>query len=446
MKDIPDYWQWFDEARYGLFIHWGPYSVYGRGEQVLNREHISHEEFAATACQWNPQHYDAGAWARTALDGGMKYAVLTTRHHDGYCLWDTQYTDYSSACQAPKRDFVREYVDAFRAAGLRVGLYYSLMDMRIPAWFDGPQKDPEGWERIKQYVFDQIRELLTNYGKIDVIWFDGLWPHTAAELESEKLIAMIRELQPEILINDRLEWPQYSYFWQQPGHPGVPDAEQYGDFGTPENGIYARPGHLWESCQVSTWRLWGHTRGERWQSAEALLDTLAECASRQGNLLLNVGPQPDGRFPAQFVERAEAIGRWLEVHGEAIYGSQTGDVVEFVTRGWQTVKGNNLYLILRFYDGRPTFRLADLATRVQRVTLMGTGQELQFEQRDDELFIHGLPLLPPNPMFPVLKIECASVPQGNEWSRNRTWGKDTTGFSRWAAARGTSVWVDGKER
>ncbi len=443
---VPAKWQWFNQARFGLFLHWGPYSVLGRGEQVLNREHLDHDDYCRMACAWQPAHYDPRVWAATAVAAGMKYAVLTTRHHDGYCLWDTQHTDYSSARQAPRRDFVREYVEAFRAAGLRVGLYYSLIDLRLPGWLDGPTRDPAGWVRAKEYVYHQVRELCTNYGKVDVLWFDGLWPRTAADLESRKLIALIRELQPDILINDRLEWPQFSYYWQVHGHPGVPKAEEIGDFGTAEQGIYARRGYLWESCQTATWRLWGHTRGARWKSAAQILDLLVECASRGGNLLLNEGPQPDGQLSPAFVERVAAVGRWLGVHGEAIYGSEGGNVNEFVTRGWQTVRGRNLYLILRFPDGRPELRLPDLATRVRRATLLTTGQDLPFTQRGEELIIRGLPVLTTDTLFPVIKLECAAPPRGGEWAAKRIWGADSSTFAAWARRRGTSPWVDGQER
>ena len=176
MKNIPPYWKWFNKARFGLFIHWGPYSAIGRGEQVLMREHMDPVAYEIQACKWNPRYCDMEKWARIACAGGMKYAVFTTRHHDGYCLWDTAQTNYSSVMQAPKRDFVKEYVRAFRQAGFRIGLYYSIADFRIPAWFRGPKKDPEGWLKVRNCIFEQIKELLTKYGKIDVLWFDGLWP------------------------------------------------------------------------------------------------------------------------------------------------------------------------------------------------------------------------------------------------------------------------------
>lgn len=421
---IPEHWRWFPESRYGLFLHWGPYALYGRGEQVLFREHLNPKAYIRRACQWNPRHYDPTLWAEIARQAGFRYAVLTTRHHDGYCLWNTATTDYSSAEQAPRRDFVREFVDAFRSAGLRIGLYYSLIDWRLPAWFEGPQLNPEGWAKTRAYVHRQVEELLTLYGPIDYFWFDGLWPRTAEDLQASTLVARMRELQPHILINNRLGGPES------------------GDVGTPEHRIVAED-RLWESCQVSTWRLWGYTIGERWRPADRLLDMLCECASKNGNLLLNVGPQPDGQLPPEFVTRALRIGQWLRIHGEAIYGTDGGDVTEFITRGWQTTRDNILYLIIRFWDGNHTLRLADLVTPVTRVELLTTGQELPFEQDQEKnvLLIHGLPGERPTDLFPVIKITCTARPQANQWGRERLWEGDPQRVADWARTRGESPWV-----
>lgn len=445
-SDIPDKWRWFDDARYGMFIHWGPYAQYGYGEQVLFHEALDQKEYADAACRWNPKHYDPAVWASVAKQGGMKYGVLTTRHHDGFCLWNTQTTDYSTACQAPKRDFVCEYVDAFRTEGLRIGLYYSLLDWRIPAWYDGPEKDPAGWKIIKKYVYDQVREILTNYGKIDVIWFDGLWPRVAKDIESRKMIEMIRSLQPDILINDRLEWPQHSYYWQLHGHPGIPKEEELGDFGTPEMGIYTSSLHLWEACFTSTTRLWGYTEGAKWLSAGDILQMLVECARREGNLLLNVGPDSEGMLPPEFVERVLAIGKWMKQHGEAIYASEMGYPIAFGVFGWLTLKGNTLYLIMRSYSGRPELRIQDMATKVKRATLLTTGQELSVTQNGENMIISGLPPLAPTELFPVIKLECENKPAAGPWLQSPLWGEDTTMFRKWAVKRGTSVWVDGEPR
>ena len=442
---IPAYWRWFVEDRFGLFIHWGPYSAYGRGEQVLFREHLDQKEYAAEACAWNPVHYDPAVWAETVKKAGFKYACLTTRHHDGYCMWGTKYTDYSSAAQAPKRDLVGEYVAAFRAAGLRVGLYYSLIDWRIPAYFDGPETDPEGWGAMRRYIHSQVEELLTNYGQIDHFFFDGVWPRTADDLGSIELVEKMRRLQPHILINNRLGRPTVKT-GHADGGEGAGESQELGDFGTPEHRIAADPNRLWESCQVTTWRLWGYTAGERWRPADVLLDMLCECAEKGGNLLLNVGPQSDGQLPPEFVARALAIGEWLDVHGEAVLGTDGGNITEFITRGRQTTKGNVLYLIFRFWDGRPELRLADLTTPVERAVLLTTGQELEVEQNGEEVIIRGLPRTRPTPLFPVVKLICSGRPEASQWGRERLWGGDPQRIADWARTRGASVFADGNSR
>jgi alpha-L-fucosidase len=309
---------WFGEARFGIFIHWGPYAVQGRGEQVLIRELLDPVQYEREACAWNPARFDARAMARVARDAGARYLTLTTRHHDGYCLWDSKLTDYTSARQAPQRDFVREYVDACRAEGLRVGLYYSLADFRVPAYFDGPTKDPAGWNVFRNYVHAQVRELLTEYGQVDTFWFDGAWPRSAEEWGSRDLLRMMRSLQPNILINNRLDSVASTVAGQEEQAGASADL---GDFGTPEHHITADAKRAWESCQVSTWRLWGYTRGERWRPADLLLDMLTEAASKGGNLLLNVGPDEHGTLPREFVDRMSDIGDWMRVHSECIYAS-----------------------------------------------------------------------------------------------------------------------------
>lgn len=445
---VPEKWRWFPQARFGMFIHWGAYSQYGRGEQVLFRENLDQRAYSACACAWNPAHYDPRVWAEVAAQAGMRYAVLTTRHHDGFCLWDSRVTDYTTAAQAPRRDFVAEYVQAFRDAGLRVGLYYSLADWRIPAYWEGPNHDPDGWARFRDYVHAQVRELLTHYGRIDVLWFDGAWPHSARDWGSYELIETIRELQPDILINNRLGTPDPADAPSEAtdGGLGAGESRQLGDFGTPEHHITADPNRLWESCQVSTWRLWGYTVGERWRPADLLLDMLIEAAGKGGNLLLNVGPQPDGQLPPEFVERAVRIGRWLAVHGECLDDPEPGDVCEFITYGRQLRRGHRLYLVIRFWDRSGTVHLGGLETPVERAVLLTTGQPLTFEQTADHLVIRGLPAEPPTDLFPVIRLECAGPPRPCAWAKDRLWSGDPRRMTAWARARGTSVWADGEER
>jgi len=434
-------WRWFNEARLGLFIHWGAYAAVGHGEQSLFRDHLDQAAYAEAACRWNPTRFDPHRWAEVAADAGMRYAILTSRHHDGYCLWDSQYTDYTSARQAPGRDFVREYLEAFRAAGLRVGLYYSLADWRIPAYWDGPDRDPEGFAAFREYVHNQVRELLTDYGHLDVIWFDGAWPHSQEDWRSAELVDMIRSLQPHILINNRLGLAE-----DDAAEEDVGRSRTLGDFGTPEHQIVADPERMWESCQVSTWRLWGYATGERWRPADVLLDMLVEAAGKGGNLLLNVGPTPDGELPVEFVAQMARIGRWMERHGEAIYGSAAGDVTEFITYGRQTRVGNNLYLVIRFWDRRGEVRVAGLQTPVRRAVLLTTGQEVPVRQVGDVVTVTDLPQEPPTDLFPVIRLEFDEPPQAAPWAVDRLWQGDPARMSDWAALRGRSVWTDGLPR
>ncbi|OGG53187.1 MAG: alpha-L-fucosidase [Candidatus Handelsmanbacteria bacterium RIFCSPLOWO2_12_FULL_64_10] len=412
--------RWFSEARFGLFIHWGIYSLIGRGEQVLFREHLDQREYAKLARRFNPTRFDADAWAKCAKDAGMRYAVLTTKHHDGFCLFDSALTDYTAARTAAGRDLVAEYIRAFRRHGLRVGLYYSLADWRFPAYFNGPEADPEAFAAFRDYIHGQVRELCTNYGKIDVMWFDGVWPHSAETWHSQKLIRMIRRLQPGILINNRLG-----------GGAGAGQGGLLGDFGTPEHHITPDPNRMWESCQVSTWRLWGYTRGERWRPADLLIDMLCDAASKGGNLLLNVGPRPDGTFPAPFLKRAAEIGRWMKKHGEAIYGSGP-EVCEFITHGRQTVKGNTLYLLIRFWPG-PEVHLAGLRTKVLRAKLLTTGARVRVDQRGEHLYLCGLPKRTPDPHCAVIALTCEGRPEAYDWARHRLWQGDPRRMASWAA-------------
>ncbi len=422
-------WRWFTEGRLGLFIHWGPYACIGRGEQVLFREHMEQKAYADMACAWNPRFYDPRLWAATARDAGFRYACLTTRHHDGFCLWDTATTDYSSARQAAQRDFVADYVAAFRAEGLRVGLYYSLMDWRIPAYFEPPDRDPAAWAAMRDYIHAQVRELLTRYGRIDYLFFDGLWPRTTEDIAGRELLQMIRELQPDIIVNDRL---------------GTPAGETLplGDVGTPEHHITVT-GKLWESCQVTTWRLWGYAAGERWRSPAQWLDMLGQCAAMGGNLLLNVGPDGEGRLPAAFLDGAGELGRWMRLHGEAIRGEGGGNLTEFTTWGWQTVRGNRLYLIFRFWPGTTSMRLPDLESTVLAADLITTGQPLSIDQQPGELHLGNLPIERPTSLFPVIRLTCAESPRAGQWGRERLWGGDPARVAEWARTRGESVWRDG---
>lgn len=391
MPSTRDRLQWFRDARFGLFIHWGAYSLLGRGEQVLFQEHLPPSEYRKLARTFNPKRFDADEWASVAKIAGMKYAVLTTKHHDGFCMFDTATTDYSSARTAAGRDFVAEYVRAFRRAGLRVGLYFSLADWNYPAYFNGPAKDPRGFRAFRKVVHEQVRELCRNYGKLDVLWFDGEWPHSVAEWQSGRMEKMIRELQPEILINNRL-------FKRKPGT---------GDFGTPEQHIPGAPedgaGRAWEACITSTYRWWGWHSGDRfWKSPQEIILGLCNVANGGGNLLFNVGPKADGSLPAPFVRSVAQVGRWLRTNGEAIYGTQPG-VSEVISIGFMTVKKSTAYLLVTFWPGEE-LHLCGLRNRVVSARILGQRKRLRVERRGEHIYLRGLPRRAPDPTCTVIKL------------------------------------------
>ena len=379
---------WFDTARFGLFVHWSHSSQRGVdvswplvGGVLSPGSSIPVDEYHSTAATFDPQAWDAVALAQQAKRLNMRYAVFTTKHHDGYAMFHTKQSDFSVAHSPVGRDLVREFADAMRAEGLRVGFYFSLIDWHhrdYPAFTDDDkpytlgkwrQPEPEAWERYIDFMFGQIRELLTNYGTIDLLWFDGGWERTAEQWQSERLNEMIRELQPEIVINDRL--------------PGV------GDFVTPERFVPAQaPEGAWETCMTMN-ESWGYNPSDtRWKSARQLIHTLCEVAGRGGNLLLNVGPMGDGRLQPEALERFAEIERWMARHAESIIDTTPG-LESWQFYGPSTSSGDRIYvhLLMRPYD---TVSVRGVhVRRLRSVRSVSTGAELKFEVRStiiDSLF------------------------------------------------------------
>src|SRR5262245_24298373 len=374
---------WFDTARFGMFVHWGLSSVGGwelswplvGGNPALPAcQDVPIAEYYATAARFDPRAYDPRAWAAAARRAGMQYVVLTAKHHDGFALFDTKQSDFS-ACHAPcGRDLVRPFVDAVRAEGLRVGLYCSLSDWHhpdYPAFTDAhrpydffalPQPTDAQWERYLAFLFAQVRELLTGYGPIDLLWFDGGWERLPpSRWRPEALRALIRSLQPDCLVNDRL--------------PGC------GDFETPEQFVPARPPDgPWETCLTMN-ESWGYNPGDGdYKTARQLVHTLAEVAGRGGNLLLNVGPMADGRIPPEQAERLDAIAGWMTRHAEAIVGTTPG-LEPWQFYGPTTRRGDRIYLhlLMRPYE-QVTVRGLPIR-RVTAVRALGSGQALEWKGR-----------------------------------------------------------------
>jgi len=380
---------WFEQARFGMFIHWGLYSLIGHGEWAMNRERIPLREYVRLADRFFARHYDPKAWAQLAVDAGMKYMVLTTKHHEGFCLWDSKACPFNAVNSAARRDLIAEYVIAAREAGLKVGFYYSLGDWYNPDWAAGWKGDTEARARFMDYTFTLVHELMTQYGRIDILWYDLPQCYSAAEWHAVDLNAMVRQLQPQIIINNRAMTTE--------------------DFGTPEQHVAAAaPGRMWESCMTLN-QHWGYCPTDHdYKSARDVALTLAGVASGAGNLLLNVGPDPDGRIPEDSEAILRRVGQWLRLHGESINETQRHDV-PWNLWGPVTVSGNNLYLHLENYFGSELI-VGGLMNRVLSANLLTTGQVLGVEKKGFQTIISGLPEKSPDDVISVVKLQLDGPP------------------------------------
>ncbi|HUZ47316.1 MAG TPA: alpha-L-fucosidase [Terriglobia bacterium] len=394
--------EWWHAAKFGMFIHWGLYSVIGQHEWAMEFEGIPIPQYELLAKHFNPKPNAARDWAKLAKQAGQKYMVMTTKHHEGFCMFDSKLTDYCAPRQACGRDLVREYVEAARAEGLRVGFYYSLMDWHHP---DGARcaTDEAARKRFVAYTHGLVRELMTNYGKIDVLWYDVDWPLTPEQWESKKMNDMVFKLQPDIIVNNRT---------------GVG-----GDFSTPEQHIQAaEKGRAWETCMTMN-DSWGYQRADDdWKSPKTIVRNLIMCARGGGNYLLNIGPKPDGSVPEEEVRTLEAVGKWMNRNGPTIYDAEPfeGGGAPFANF---TRKGNTLYVHVHFWPAntpaanwlsffRPTTVVAigGLRTKVKSARLFASGKKVDFRQDDISVQFTGLPAKAPDDPVTVIEVECESVP------------------------------------
>ena len=383
LKEVNERTTWFRQARFGMFIHWGAYAVPARGEWVKSHEKMTTEAYQKYVEAFDPHHYNPTEWANLAKEAGMKYAVMTAKHHDGFCLFDSQYTDYKISHYVPNRDFTREYLDAFRKVGLKVGLYYSLIDWQhkdYPNVGNHPMRDNAeyskknyNWDNYLAYMHNQIRELMTSYGKIDILWLDYSFEgYEAEKWKADELVKMIRKYQPDIILNNRLVI-----------NHGVSNEarefEGYGDFLTPEQGVPERKmvdqyGNdiPWESCLTIN-NGWGYTAGDNeWKSADLIINTLVNCVSKNGNLLLNIGPDSQGNVPIQSVQTLKTVGQWMQTNGESIYNCRDASLPK-PDWGYYTQSGNVLYA--HWTNPQVShINLGPSGDQVQEVTVLNTGK------------------------------------------------------------------------
>lgn len=343
----------FLNDRFGLFIHWGLYSIPAKGEWIRSNEEMDEKDYIPYFNQFHPKYFQPKKWAEYAKNAGMKYAVMTAKHHDGYCLFSTSTTDWKS-----DRDYVREFLDAFREKGIQVGLYYSLLDWHHPDYPHYQDKhhpmrnhpecsnEARDFSKYLDYMHTQIKELLTNYGKLDIMWFDFSYDNMKKDVwNADKIVRMAREYQPDMIIDNRLEGDGI--------YPGTIKDEipsfTAGDFTSPEQmippyGITNKVGKPipWEAC-ITMNEHWGYCKDDKnFKSAKLLIRTLVECVSKSGNMILNVGPDEEGRFPKESVETLEKIGQWMDKNGESIYHCQKCDL-EKPEWGRYTQNGNIIY-------------------------------------------------------------------------------------------------------
>ena len=410
---------WWRDARFGMFIHWGLYAMPARHEWVRNYERITNEQYQKYFERFNPDLYNPRDWAKMAKAAGMKYVVLTAKHHEGFCNFDSKFTDYKSTNTPCKRDLVKEYVEAFRAEGLKVGFYYSLIDWHHPDFTIDkvhPQR-PAGEEKdftdemftklnagrdmakYRQYMKDQVRELLTNYGEISIIWFDFSYPGKYGkgrdDWDSEGLWKLTHELQPNILVDNRLDLPGK------------------GDFDTPEQTSAAdlqknyKGKHIdWETCQTFSGS-WGYYRDEKtWKSVAELITLLNTSVAHGGNLLLNVGPTGRGEFDYRAKDRLKGLADWMHYNDRSIYGCT--EAPEGFTAPADTLLTYNpqlkrLYLHVQKYpaDGKITFAAAD---KVAYAQLLHDASEVRFTGADKNTLVFQLPTDKPPVEIPVIEI------------------------------------------
>ena len=420
---------WWRDARFGMFIHWGLYAVpagdyNGRrskeiGEWIMSWANIPRAEYEKFAPAFNPVDFNAAEWVRVAKDAGMKYLVITSKHHDGFSMFDSAVTNYDIVDATPyKKDPMRALADECKRQGITFAFYYSIMDWHHPSQYvDAPGKDPtagHGQTKMREgrkqeyvdYMKAQLRELVTKYDPA-VLWFDGEWVDWWTEEDGQDLYKYVRSLKPSILINNRVG----------KGRKGMEglnksDRQYAGDFGTPEQQIPASglPGVAWETCMTMN-DTWGFkSYDENWKSPERLIRQLIDAASKGGNYLLNVGPTARGRIPQPSVERLAAMGKWLRVNGESIYGTTASPFASQLPWGRATRKAGTLYLHVFDWPASGELNVPAFEGTVRSARLLGApGVKVTLEQGKAASGVTiKVPSQAPDPIASVVVLDTAA--------------------------------------
>jgi len=419
--------QWWKEARFGLFIHWGLYAVpagqwgdeTNHAEWIRTTAQIPLSDYEGLLGQFNPVNFDAREWVRLAKAAGMKYIVITTKHHDGFSLFDSKNTEFDVMSTPFRRDIMKELAGAAHEEGIAICWYHSILDWHHPDylprldWEKDRSAEGADFDRYVAYMNNQLRELLTNYGKIGVLWFDGEWGGTWDRERGRDLYNYVKSLQPDIIINNRVGKGRM-------GMGGLTgEGSAAGDFGTPEQQIPATgiPGIYWETCMTMNDH-WGYNRADtNWKTSRELIRMLADIASKGGNFLLNVGPTAEGVFPPEAVERLEAIGNWMSINGTSIYGT---DASPFDSLSWgrctRTGTPGGTRLFLHVFDWPPDGRLVvpGIFNSPEGAWLLAEAEQNSIPvSREEDALVLSLPGRTPDPDNSVVVLDVAGVPDAS---------------------------------
>ncbi len=414
--------EWWTAARFGMFIHWGLYAMPARHEWVKNREKITNEDYQKYFDLWNPDLYNPKEWAKAAKAAGMKYFVVTSKHHEGFCLWDSDFTDYKVTNTPYGKSLLKPMVEAFREEGIRVGFYYSLIDWHHPEFTVDrvhPMRDNQeeraknserSMEKYAEYVYNQVKELMTEFGTVDCLFLDFSYPGEDGkgrnDWNSEKLVKMIRELQPGIIINDRADLLDTDWGWD------VRTPEQF----MPREWVKVDGKKVpWETCQTFSGS-WGYYRDEdTWKSPRQLVAMLIEVVSKGGNLLLNVGPTARGNFDSRAMDRLAAMGKWMDLHSRSIYGcTQAPEEFKVPQDCFLTYnpKLNRLYIHVMEWPFK-ALHLDGYKGKVKYAQLLNDASEVNFvervghwvsEEKEAGTITLQLPVKQPEVTVPVIEL------------------------------------------